>query len=490
MISFLIALTVLVIGYFVYGRFVDNVFGPDGKRKTPCYSHLDGVDYVPMPTWKVYMIQFLNIAGVGPIFGAIMGAQFGTASYLWIVLGTIFAGATHDYLSAMISMRQDGASLSEIIGTYLGGKVKIVMSVLMVFLLILVGAVFTSSPANILSAMTSDFFDADMLWVNQYGWIAIIFIYYIIATLCPVDKIIGKIYPFFAFCLIFMAVGILCYMVFMQPELKEWWDEGSFVNRTWMAEGHLANLFPMMFISIACGAISGFHATQSPLMARCMKNEKLGRPCFYGAMVTEGIVALVWAAAATYFFGKNGLINEVTGKGFDGGTVATMISRDWLGTVGSILALIGIAVAPISSGDTALRSARLVIADFVKLDQKDMGKRLIIAIPLVIITGSVLAWSMTDANGFGTIWRYFGWLNQLLSVFTLWAISVYLQRTKGGMWYIITMLPAMFMTTVCTSFILILEKGGFGLPYEIGVGVSVAVSVVLAAIFLKHTVRL
>lgn len=484
MISFLIALAILIIGYFVYGRLVDNVFGPDGDRETPCYSHQDGVDYVPMPTWKVYMIQFLNIAGVGPIFGAIMGAQFGTASYLWIVLGTIFAGATHDYLSAMISLRQNGASLSELIGTYLGGKVKIMISVLMVFLLILVGAVFASSPANILSAMTRDFFDADMLWVNQYGWVLIIFAYYVIATLCPVDKIIGKVYPFFAFCLIFMAVGILCYILVMQPELKEWWDEGSFVNRAWMAEGHLANLFPMMFISIACGAISGFHATQSPLMARCIKNEKMGRPCFYGAMVTEGIVALVWAVAATYFFGENGLINEVTGKGFDGGTVATMIARDWLGTIGSVLALIGVAAAPISTGDTALRSARLVIADFLKMNQKDMGERLLIAIPLFIITGSVLVWSLTDANGFGTLWRYFGWLNQTLSVFTLWAITVYLQRTKDGLWYIITMLPAMFMTTVTASFILILEKGGFGLPYEIGVGVSLALSAVLAAIFL------
>jgi len=442
------------------------------------------VDYIPMPTWKVYMIQFLNIAGVGPIFGAIMGAQFGTASYLWIVLGTIFAGATHDYLAAMISLRQDGASLSEIIGSYLGSKVKVLMSVFMVLLLVLVGAVFTSSPANILSAMTRDFFSADLQWVNQYGWILIIFLYYIIATLCPVDKIIGKIYPFFAFCLIFMAVGIMCYIIVMQPQLSEWWDEGAFVNHEWMQQGHLANLFPMMFISIACGAISGFHATQSPLMARCMKNEKMGKPCFYGAMVTEGIVALVWAAAATYFFNENGLVNEITGKGFDGGTVATMISKDWLGPVGSVLALIGVAVAPISSGDTALRSARLVIADFLHIEQKGMGKRLLIAIPMFVVTAAVLVWSMTDANGFGMLWRYFGWSNQLLSVFTLWAISVYLKQVKGSMWYLITMLPAMFMTVVCTSFILILEKGGFGLPYGIGVGIGVALSLVFAGMLI------
>jgi len=480
MISFLIALAVLVIGYFVYGRFVSNVFAPDEHRKTPCYTLQDGVDYIPMPTWKVYMIQFLNIAGVGPIFGAIMGAQFGTASYLWIVLGTIFAGATHDYLAAMISLRQNGASLSEIIGSYLGSKVKVLMSIFMVLLLILVGAVFTSSPANILSAMTRDFFTADMQWVNQYGWILIIFVYYVIATLCPVDKIIGKIYPFFAFCLIFMAVGIMCYIIVVQPQLSEWWDEGAFINREWMQEGHLANLFPMMFISIACGAISGFHATQSPLMARCMKNEKMGKPCFYGAMVTEGIVALVWAAAATYFFNENGLTNPVTGKGFDGGTVATLISKDWLGPIGSVLALIGVAVAPISSGDTALRSARLVIADFLHIEQKGMGKRLLIAIPMFVVTVIVLIWSMTDANGFGMLWRYFGWSNQLLSVFTLWAISVYLKQKKGGLWYMITMLPAMLMTVVCTSFILILEKGGLGLPYGVGVGIGVALAVVFA----------
>ncbi len=484
MISFVISLLALVIGYFTYGKFVSRVFGVDPNRKTPCFTHQDGVDYIPMPTWKVYMIQFLNIAGVGPIFGAIMGAQFGTASYLWIVLGTIFAGATHDYLAAMISLRQDGASLSEIIGTYMGKNVRLVMSVFMIVLLILVGAVFTSSPASILSAMTKDWISGDL---NLYGWIIIIFVYYIIATLCPVDKIIGKIYPFFAFCLIFMAVGICCYILFLQPELSEWWDDGSFVNRQWMEEGHLTYLFPMMFISIACGAISGFHATQSPLMARCIQNEKMGRPCFYGAMVTEGIVALVWAAAATYFFHRNGLVNPATEKGFDGGTVATLISKEWLGPVGAVLALIGVAVAPISSGDTALRSARLIIADFLHVEQKSMRSRLLIAIPMFLVTAALLVWSMTDKNGFGMLWRYFGWSNQLLSVFTLWAITVYLMRNKGGLWYLITMLPAMLMTTVCTSFILMLEKGGLGLPQTLSVGIGFFMAIVCAiAVFMTH----
>ncbi|MCR5362082.1 MAG: carbon starvation protein A [Bacteroidales bacterium] len=483
MISFIIALLALVIGYFTYGAFVSKVFGADGSRQTPCYTHQDGVDYIPMPTWKVYMIQFLNIAGVGPIFGAIMGAQFGTASYLWIVLGTIFAGATHDYLAAMISLRQDGASLSEIIGQYLGKKIRVVMSVFMVVLLILVGAVFTSSPASILGTMTKDFVANDSL--NLYGWIVVIFVYYIIATLCPVDKIIGKIYPFFAFCLIFMAVGIGCYILVKQPALTEWWDDGTFVNGKWMAEGHLTHLFPMMFISIACGAISGFHATQSPLMARCIKNERMGRPCFYGAMVTEGIVALVWAAAATYFFNEHGLVNEATGKGYDGGTVATLISKNWLGWLGGILALIGVAVAPISSGDTALRSARLIIADFLHVEQKSMRSRLLIAVPMFVVTAAILVWSMTDKNGFGMLWRYFGWSNQLLSVFTLWAITIYLKRNKTGFWYVMTLLPAMFMTTVCSSFILMLEKGGLGLDYTVSIVIGVVLACVCAGLAMK-----
>ena len=473
MISFAVALLALIVGYFTYGKFISHVFGVNPSRKTPCFTHQDGVDYIPLPTWKVYMIQFLNIAGVGPIFGAIMGAQFGTASYLWIVLGTILAGATHDYLSAMISLRQDGASLSEIIGLYLGKTARVVMSAFMIVLLILVAAVFTSSPASILSAMTAESF-------GLYGWIIVIFTYYVIATLCPVDKIIGKIYPFFAVCLIFMAVGIGFYILVNQPALPEWWDEGSLVNEGWMLQAHLQHLFPMMFISIACGAISGFHATQSPLMARCIKNEKMGRPCFYGAMVTEGIVALVWAAAATYFFNEHGLVNEATGKGYDGATVATMISKSWLGTVGAILALIGVAVAPISSGDTALRSARLIVADFLKMEQKSISKRLLVAVPIFVVTMAILIWSMTDPNGFGMLWRYFGWSNQLLSVFTLWAVTVYLMQNKRGLWYLITMIPAMFMTVVCTSFILMLQSGGFGLNYQLSIGIGVALACVLA----------
>ena len=467
MISFLLALAALVAGYLIYGRFISRVFGVNNDRPTPCYTHQDGIDYIPMPTWKVYMIQFLNIAGLGPIFGAIMGAKFGTASYLWIVLGTIFAGATHDYLSGMISLRMNGASLPEIIGFFLGRHSRRLMGVFISILMILVGAVFISGPAELLAGMTSG-------WgIGTYWWIGIIFAYYVIATLCPVDKIIGRIYPFFAFCLIFMAVGILCYLLVVRPPLPELWTPGALVNTEWETNP----VFPMMFISIACGAISGFHATQSPLMARCIKREAMGRRCFYGAMVTEGMVALIWAAAATYFFGEHGTVNEATGKAFTGAYVASEICNNWLGVVGGILAILGIAIAPITSGDTALRSGRLIIADFFKKEQQTMRSRLLIAIPMFILTASVLIWSMNDAKGFGILWRYFAWCNQALSVFTLWAITVHLLRERKP--WIVTFVPAVFMTCVCTSYILVAPEG-LSLPYHLGIGIGIVVSVFIS----------
>ncbi|MCF0178912.1 MAG: carbon starvation protein A [Bacteroidales bacterium] len=484
MYSFIISLALLIIGYFTYGKYVARVFGPDPSRETPCYTHQDGIDYLPMPTWKVFMIQFLNIAGVGPIFGAIMGSQFGTVSYLWIVFGTIFAGATHDYLAAMISLRQNGASLPDLIGKYLGKFNKRMMTIFILVLLILVGAVFTSSPASIFTELSVDIIPSS---INLYLWIVLIFTYYIIATLLPIDKVIGKIYPFFAFCLIFMAVGIGGYILIAQPELKEWWDEGAFVNADWMATSKLDHVFPMMFISIACGAISGFHATQSPMMVRCMKNEKLGRPCFYGAMVTEGIIALIWAAAATVFFGENGLINELTGKGYDGASVATRISQNWLGLLGSIFALLGIAFAPISSGDTALRSARLIISDAIGLKQSSIRNRLVISIPIFVLSAALLIWSMTDKNGFGMLWRYFGWSNQALSVFTLWAITVYLGIHKKNFW--ITLIPAFFMTVVTTSFICYLSPGGFGFSYQTSLIIGVVFAIILTALYFYAKVK-
>lgn len=476
MISFLLALALLVVGYFGYGRFISGVFGPDDSRQTPCYTKQDGVDFIPMRTWKVYMIQFLNIAGLGPIFGAIMGAKFGTASYLWIVFGTIFAGAVHDYLSGMVSLRMDGASLPEIVGKYLGGTLRQVMGWFSIVLMILVGAVFVSGPAELLAGMTQG-------WLDSYAWIGIIFIYYIIATLCPVDKIIGRIYPFFAFCLLFMAIGVLVYILVKQPVLPELWDEGSFVNKVW--ETHA--VFPMMFISIACGAISGFHATQSPLMARCIKHERMGRRCFYGAMVTEGAVALCWAAAASYFFTENGVVDPETGKAYTGAYVASVISKNWLGAIGGILAILGIAVAPITSGDTALRSGRLIVADFLKLDQKPMRKRLYIAVPMFIMTAAVLIWSINDKNGFNILWRYFAWFNQALSVFTLWALTMYLMK-HGRTWWV-TFIPAMFMTAVCTTYILVAPEG-FGMPNWFGTVTGILLALVFAALALRSRDRM
>ena len=454
MITFTFALVLLIVGYLVYGAYVNKVFGPD-DRKTPAVAMADGVDFIPMPTWKIFMIQFLNIAGLGPIFGAIMGAQFGTASYLWIVLGTIFAGAVHDFFSGSLSIRNGGESLPEIIGRYLGPTMKKITCVFTLILMILVAAVFVSGPAELIAGMTPD-------WMNAQFWIIVIFLYFILATMLPVDKIIGKIYPLFAFALLFMAGGILVMLYVKNPDLPEIWNGfGTKYEKN--------PIFPMMFISIACGAISGFHGTQSPLMARCMKSERHCRPIFYGAMVAEGIVALVWAAAATCFFQENGIIDTVTGKAFSGAAVATRISNEWLGTFGGILALLGIVAAPITSGDTALRSARLIAADFLNFDQRPISKRLMICIPIFLITIGVLVYSLSDTEGFKIIWRYFAWCNQTLAVFTLWAITVYLVKEKKN--FYISFLPAILMTLVCSTYICIAPEGlslPQGLSYAIG----------------------
>lgn len=465
MITFAICLVILIAGYFVYGKIIERVVQPTDKP-TPALLHPDGVDYIPMPGWKIFMIQFLNIAGLGPIFGAIMGAQFGTASYIWIVIGTIFAGATHDYLSGMLSLRNNGETLPDTVGRYLGLTTKQVMRIFTVVLLILVGAVFVSGPAGLLAGLTPKHFDATF-------WIIVIFVYYILATLLPIDKIIGKIYPLFAFALLFMALGILIMLFYKHPQLPEITD-GFGENYTGLA------IFPMMFVSIACGAISGFHATQSPLMARCMTHEKQGRPIFYGAMVAEGIVALIWAAAATYFFKENGISHILDGKEvlYTGADVASAISKDWLGVFGGFLAILGIIAAPISTGDTALRSARIMVADMFKIEQRSVSKRLLISIPIFLITMGILLFSIKDKEGFNIIWRYFAWSNQTLSVFTLWALTVYLTRNKKP--YLLTLIPALFMTAVCVSYICVAPEG-VGLPeavsYSIG-GVCVVISAV------------
>ena len=484
MITFCISLVLLILGYLFYGKFVEKVFGPD-DRITPALRINDGVDYILLPSWKIFMIQFLNIAGTGPIFGAIMGAKFGPAAYLWIVFGCIFAGATHDYLSGMLSIRNNGAGLPELVGKYLGNGVKNVMLVFTVLLLGLVGAVFVKSPADILTSM----FDNGMLWI------VLIFAYYIIATMMPVDKIIGKIYPIFAFSLLFMAAALMVVLFVRWYDIPELWETGVVsLGKLTHPDSFKDDLFPALFITIACGAISGFHATQSPLMARCMKNEHLGRPIFYGSMITEGIVALIWATVASYFFyGSPAPGYELMAAAKDGyltsaPVVVNLVCNDWLGVAGGILAMLGVVAAPITSGDTALRSARLIIADWLHMEQKTIAKRLSISIPLFLATMGLLIWQMENASGFNVLWGYFGWANQALSVFTLWTLTVYLAKNRPA-YYWVTLIPALFMTAVCTSFIVI-SKTALGLAPEIGYCAAAVMCAVLLGIFLKWKVNL
>ena len=441
MISFVISLVALILGYLLYGRVVERIFAPD-NRPTPAVAQADGVDYIVMPSWKVFMIQFLNIAGTGPIFGAIMGAKFGPAAYLWIVFGCIFAGAVHDYFCGMLSMRHGGSSLPELVGIYLGIPAKKILLVFSIIVLLMVGTVFVYSPALILGGMTAPTADAKTFHIML--WVGIIFIYYILATMLPIDKIIGKIYPIFAFSLLFMAVALGGYLLVKWPSLPEVWDMASTPNLDGEA------LFPCLCIRIACGAVSGFHATQSPLMARCIKSEKSGRAIFYGAMITEGIVALVWASVSSYFFYDGGAAAVSSTMQAQAPEVVTAVSKGWLGLIGGILAILGVVAAPITSGDTAFRSARLIIADFLKFGQRSIINRLIVAAPLFVAAGFLLWFNIADANGFNIIWRYFGWSNQTLAVFTLWTATVYLAREHKP--YIITLIPALFMTVVCTSF--------------------------------------
>ena len=474
MISFLISICALVLGYLIYGKFVENIFGPDPARTTPAVSKADGVDFMPMPAWKVYMIQFLNIAGTGPIFGAIMGAKFGPSSFLWIVLGCIFAGAVHDYLSGMMSLREGGVNLPEIGGKYLGKGVKKVMLGFIVLLLVLVGAVFVYSPAIILGDIAG--MAGSGTTTSMMIWVVIIVAYYIIATLLPIDKIIGKIYPVFAIALLFMAAGLLGGLIIKWPSIPEFWD--GLQNRGPSIGMNGQSIFPCLFITIACGAISGFHATQSPMMARCMKSEKLGRPIFYGAMITEGLVALVWAAVSSYFFFDGGAAEVGSDLSAAAPTVVTKVSTAWLGTIGGILAILGVVAAPITTGDTALRSARLTLAEAFRLEQRSLGNRLKICIPLFAIVCLVIWFNIADENGFNTIWRYFGWANQTLSIFTLWAITVYLARTKSGHKYLIAEIPALFMTVVCLTYIFT-QKIGLGLPIWVGLGIAVVIALSL-----------
>lgn len=478
MITFFISFVALVLGYLLYGKFVSKVFAPD-DRKTPAVVINDGIDYVPMPNWKIFMIQFLNIAGTGPIFGAIMGAKFGPAAYLWIILGCIFAGATHDFFSGMLSMRNNGADLPALIGKYLGKTPRNVMLVFCVVLLIMVGTVFVYSPAEILGHISG----------GSLLWIIMIFAYYVVATMLPIDKIIGKIYPIFSFSLLFMAVALIVMLLIKMPVLPELWDGlGNMAKE--QDPSFTDNIFPCLFITIACGAISGFHATQSPLMARCLKSEKMGRPIFYGSMITEGLVALVWATVAMWFFYDSptpGYEQLAAAKGFHTSApmVVTTVCQDWLGMLGGVLAILGVVAAPITSGDTAFRSARLIVASALKLNQKPKMNRLYVCLPIFVVSIALLAWQSSNPDGFNVIWQYFGWSNQTLSVFTLWAITVYLVRKNKP--YVITLLPALFMTGVCSTYLFI-SKQAFGLQEDLAYYLGI-LTVIIAMVWFVVWIR-
>lgn len=498
MTTFVIALILLIGGYFVYGSFVERVFRPDENRKTPCYTMTDGADYIPMPTWKVYTVQFLNIAGTGPIFGALMGILYGPAAFLWIVFGCILGGAMHDYMAGVISLRRNGASLPEIIGDELGSTCRLVMRIITLVLMLCVGATFVMVPANLMAQLTQQLVgisDTNLVWVVA------MFAFYLAVTVFSIDKIVGNVYPVFGFALLLMAllVGV---SIFIQP--------GQIPEVTEAFRNHYPvdaiPLFPGMFVSIACGAVSGFHATQSPMMARCIKNEKYGLRCFYGAMVTEGVVTLIWAAAAIKFadaFDVSGIaiadtfkadlatpygrllaiLTDGGNRNMDPGMLVNALCRDWLGMTGLVLAILGIVAAPMSTGGTAFRCARLIIADFTKVTQKTVLQRMLLASPLFILAVLMLAMK------FDVLWRYVSWLNQVLATFTLFATSHWLRersiREEGyPRWtWIIAFLPAVFMLAVSTTFILI-SREGFMLPYEVGYPLAAVISVFVTILFI------
>ena len=460
MITFFICLAILIIGYFVYGRVVEGLFHPDDKP-TPAVLHPDGVDYVPMKEWKAFLIQLLNIAGLGPIFGALAGALWGPVVFLWIVLGTVFGGAVHDYVSGMLSIRNDGASLAELVGKYLGTTIKHIMRVFSVILLVMVGTVFTVGPAGLLARLTPNM-------LNVTFWTVVVLIYYFLATLLPIDKIIGRIYPVFGICLVIMALGIGIMTVVRNGSHPM--QELTFAN----LHPKGTPIWPMMFVTVACGAISGFHATQSPMIARTLTSERQGRRVFYGAMVSEGIIALIWAAAGIAFYGG---VNGLAGAGANAANLVYEMSFSLLGPVGGVLAMIGVIACPITSGDTALRSARLTIADWFKLDQVSMKNRLVLTFPLLAIAYAI---SLVD---YSSVWRYFAWSNQTLAVFTLWAGSVFMAKKFGKAISFILVIPAMFMSAVCSTYILFAPEGlhlSANVAYPIGLAFAIVCFIVFA----------
>ena len=461
MIIFFVAVISLLAGYFIYSKFIEQLFGANANLLTPALAKCDNIDYVALPTWRIFLIQFLNIAGLGPIFGAILGALYGPISLLWIVIGSIFAGGVHDYMVGMISVREEGRSLVPLVEKYMGSKIKGLFLVFMVFFLLLLGSVFAMSPAQMLANLSH----TDFIW-----WIVAIFGYYFLATLLPIDKIIGRFYPLFAGLLLFVTLALLV-VLFM--------NRADFYPEIVFASLHPKELpvFPLMFVTIACGALSGFHATQSPLMSRCLMNEKYGRHIFYGAMITEGFVALVWATLGMAFYENTVGLGEVITQNGPGGVVSE-IANGFLGHWGGILAVIAVVLLSITSGDTAFRSARLTIGDYLAKDNKSISKRLVIS--AIVLSGGI-AMSFFDLT---TIWMYFGWANQCLASITLWMATFYLQNLGKNYW--VTLLPAGFITSVCITYIMY-DKIGFHLPIDISVAVGILFSVITIIWFLYKT---
>lgn len=465
MITFLIALLALIVGYAVYGRFVESIFAPDG-RLTPAQATPDGVDYIPMKTWRATLIQLLNIAGLGPIFGALAGACFGPIVFFWIVLGTLLGGAVHDYMSGMISGRNRGESLANLSGRYLGKPGLYGMRVFSTVLLVLVGVTFTAAPAGLLAKLSADSFGMPQLTTNF--WIVVVLCYYVLATLLPIDKVIGRFYPIFGILLGVMAFGIMLAMLFT-PSLRANMPEMQLANL------HPKNLpvWPYMFIVVACGAISGFHATQSPMMAKCMVGEREGRKIFYGAMVLEGFIALVWAAAGTAFYGGVDNIGALAAAAGKPAVAVYDISTSTLGAIGGAMAVIGVIVCPITSGDTSFRTVRLILAEWLGLEQKTFAKRLVITIPLMLVGAA-----LTQID-FNILWRYFAWSNQTLAMLALWVATVYLMRHETKRFSsLVTALPATFMTAVTTTYIMMAKEGfqmSASVAYPAGILIAVAV---------------
>ena len=469
MISLILSLVVLLVGYAVYSRVTEKVFSPD-DRATPAIAINDGVDCVPMKPWKAFLIQLLNIAGTGPIFGALMGACFGPVVFLWIVFGSILGGAVHDYMSGMISSRHGGASIAELSGVYLGTAAKWVMRIFSVILLILCGTVFVTSPAALISQLLHQLSpESGSFFLSGTFWIVVILIYYVLATLLPIDKLIGKLYPIFGVILIVMALGVLGGTIFGGYTIPEITQGGNH------PEG--LPVWPFMFVTVACGAISGFHATQSPMIAKCITSERQGRKIFYGAMITESVIALIWAAAGVAFYGGVDLLNETLSSAGPS-SVVLEISRTMLKSIGGVLAVIGVVVCPITSGDTAFRSARLILAETFRLDQKPIRNRLLITVPLLAVGGLLTWFAVTNSNGFQIVWRYFSWSNQTLAMISLWVATAYLVKEGKTYGSLITALPAAFMSAVSLTYILMAGEG-FGLPaavaYPTGIVFALAV---------------